>query len=74
MPPVALIEFLMRVPEFAQALHLYANRRRPLALDPSTDEEKREIVEALSRVADWLDDGMHERLVTALREIAGELT
>ena len=73
MPPRALIDLLFDIPEVSQAFHLRENRRRPLALDPSTDEERREIVDALDRVATWLDDGFHEVTVSELRSIAEEL-
>lgn len=70
-PPKAQVERLFGIPEVAQAFHLRANRKRPLAIDPGTDEERAEIVDALERVVAWLDDGFHERLVEQLREIAG---
>jgi hypothetical protein len=74
LPPKAIVTKLMEIPEVDQALHLYANRRRPLSLDPSTDADKQEIVDAIERVAAWLDDGFHEPLVEQLREIGGELS
>lgn len=71
--PRELIDLLFGVPEVSQAFQLRANRRRPLAMDPSTDEEKAEIVEAIERVAAWLDDGFHQKLVDHLRDIAGDV-
>lgn len=73
MPPRAIIERLMDIPEVGQAFHLRENRRRPLAIDPETDEQRQEIVDALERVAAWLDDGFHEKLVSELREIAEDV-
>jgi hypothetical protein len=69
-----IVDMLLAIPEVSQALHLRANRRAALALDPSTDDEKREIVDALERVAAWLTDGFHDKLVDELRGIAGELS
>lgn len=69
-----IVEMLLTIPEVSQGLHLRANRRASLPLDPSTDDEKREIVDAIERVADWLDDGFHETLVAELRGIAAELS
>jgi hypothetical protein len=68
-----IVEMLLAIPEVGQGLHLRANRGRPLAMDPATEEEKREIVDALNRVADWLSDGFHERTVDELRAIVTEL-
>jgi hypothetical protein len=68
-----IVDMLLAIPEVSQALHLRANRRAPLALDPATDDDRREIVDALNRVADWLDDGFHEATVAQLRSIAAEL-
>jgi hypothetical protein len=70
----AIVAMLFDIPEVAQAFHLRANRRQALALDPETDEERKEIADALVRVADWLDDGFHEAIVAQLREIAAELS
>lgn len=74
LPPRAIIERLFEIPEVSQAFHLRAHRGRPLALDPSSPEQKREIVEALERMAGWLDDGFHEALVEELRGIAAEVS
>lgn len=73
MPPQAIIERLFDIPEVAQAFHLAANRGCPLSPYPSSDEEKREIVDALNRAADWFDDGSHQDLVDELRVHAGLL-
>jgi len=70
-PPKALALKLWEIPEVELAFSMYERRRLPLAVDPETDAEKREIVEAIERVAKWLDDGFHEPLVAELREIAG---
>jgi hypothetical protein len=42
-------------------------------MDPATDEEKQEIIDALNRVADWLSDGFHATTVDELRAIVTEL-
>lgn len=68
-----IVEMLLAIPEVSQGLHLRANRTAPLALDPSTDDQKREIIDALNRVADWLDDGFHAAIVEELRGIAADL-
>lgn len=68
-----IVEMLFAIPEVSQAFHLRANRRRPLAVDPATDEDRREIVDALERVIAWLDDGFHERMVEELRGIIREM-
>lgn len=68
-----IVEMLLAIPEISQALHLRANRGAPLTLDPSTVDQKREIVDAVERVAAWLDDGFHEATVAELQSIAGEL-
>jgi hypothetical protein len=72
--PEAIVEQLFNIPEVEQAFHLRANRGRPLSLDPSTPAERQEIVDALERVAAWLDDGFHQKLVDELRGIAAELS
>jgi hypothetical protein len=73
LPPRAIVEKLFDIPEVEQAFHLRANQRRPLALDPSTNAERQEIIDALTRVIEWLDDGFHEPLVLELRDIADVL-
>jgi hypothetical protein len=68
-----IVDMLLAIPEVSQALHLRASRGRPLAMDPATDEEKQEIIDALNRVADWLSDGFHATTVDELRAIVTEL-
>jgi hypothetical protein len=70
LPPTAVTLKLWEIPGVELAFSMYERRRLPLAVDPETDAEKREIVEAIERVAKWLDDGFHEPLVAELREIA----
>jgi hypothetical protein len=55
LPPKAIVEVLLNIPEVEQAFHLRENRNRPLAVDPETDAERKEIVEAIERVAVWLE-------------------
>jgi len=65
LPPKAIVEVLFRIPEVEQAFHLLDNRRRPLKVDPDTDVERQEIVDAIERVATWLecsDAGLAEQL------------
>lgn len=70
-PPRAIVEGLFEIPEVRQAFHLRENRLHPLAVDPGTDEQRQEIVDAHERVADWLDaGGSDERIAQKLREIA----
>lgn len=74
LPPAEIVARLFTIPELADAFHLLEARRRPLSSDPGTREEKMEIVDAINRVADWLDDGgFHEDLVDNLRVIAAML-
>jgi hypothetical protein len=68
-----IVEMLLAIPEVSQALHLRANRGSPLALDPSAVDQKCEIVDALARVANWLDDGFHAEIVAELQSIAADL-
>lgn len=68
-----VVDRIFDIPEVSQAFNLRANRRRPLAMDPTTPEQKLEIAEALERIAAWLDDGFHTKLVEELREIAAEM-
>jgi hypothetical protein len=63
LPPKAIVEKLLEIPEVYQALHMRADRR---SVPPAV---------ILSDAADYLDDGYHEKLVADLREIVegGEL-
>lgn len=72
-PPKALITLLFGIPEVEQAFRLRARRRQPLPVEPTTEADVQEIVEALNRVADWLSDDFHPELVDQLRGIAADL-
>lgn len=72
-PPQGIVKRLFEIPEVEQAFHLRADRKRPLAKDPSSRAEYQEIADALTRVANWLDDGFHVAAVEELRSIRDEL-
>lgn len=74
LPPKVIVARLFEIPEVEQAFRLRANRRQPLPLEPSTDAERMEVVEALERVAAWLNDDFHGELVEQLRAVAAELS
>lgn len=72
MPPRACVEFLMRIPEFAQAMHLRIRGKRDIDID--TPEGVAIAVERLEWVAAFLDDGFNGACVARIREVIGDLT
>jgi hypothetical protein len=72
LPPKALIEKLFDIPEVAQAFQL--RERGKLGIDMDTPEGQAIAAERLAWVAEFLDDGFHERTVEEIKGIAADLT
>jgi hypothetical protein len=72
LPPSAIVVKLFEIPEVAQAFHLRA--RGKLDIDIDTPEGQALAAERIEWVADFLDDGFHERTVEDLRKVIGDLT
>jgi hypothetical protein len=70
LPPSAVTLKLWEIPEVELAFSMYERRNLPLPIDPETDAQRQEIVDAIERVVKFLDDGFHDKLVAELTEIA----